>query len=122
MYKGANQNAQDAARRVKLSDLERGAPSLTDEDRRGALVAKWKQLNALVCAGNLRPQKRKEIGKEMCAIQEAISAIRPKKKCPGAADYFVDVVRESVTGAQFKIWLAEASRRHDEASAKCEAA
>lgn len=111
MYKGANQNAQDAARRLRVSDLERGGVELSLEEQRASLVAKWKSLHDSIASGAIGDKQRKRIGKEMHEIQAQISAIRPKKKAPGVENHFIAVVRESVPPAQFRIWMHEAAQR-----------
>lgn len=111
MYKGASSNAQKAATFLHTADLERGEVSLSPEEVRASLVAKWKQLHSLITGGGISNAQRKKIGHEMVALQNQISAIRPKSKCPGVENFFIDVVRESVTPAQFGIWMREAVKR-----------
>lgn len=111
MYKGANENAQKAATKVRLSDLERGDIALTDEQRRDSLKARLEALQLVRLNMNKASPRFKETGREIAELCAAISAIRPKKRCPGVEQHFINVVRESVTKAQFNAWMGIAAKR-----------
>jgi len=85
--------------------------NLTDEQLRENLVLKLKMAKEHI---KLLPKKsdlRKRLGQEIQDIQNEIRAIRPKRKAPGAASYFVDVAREVLSEWQFGLIMAKAAER-----------
>lgn len=101
MYKIASQNRQRAIERIQLKDAAPVVEIQTKEEQRRNLVRAMKAVEArlLVEKNKLR---RKELGQEKLALQDQISAIRPKATAKGAPYYFVEAAREYLTRAQFK--------------------
>ena len=121
MYKGASDKAQDGARRLKLGELAHGEQELTDEQRRDSLKARVRAIETELAILPKKSAYRRQLCLEKNETIEQMRAIRPKKSARGVAPYFIDVIRESVTKAQFNIYMAtavarmEAERAIDEA-------
>ena len=117
MYKVASANAQNAARRLRLSDLcERGyEPS--DEERRENLKMRAAQVEREILALPAGHPKRAELGQEKFRIQEEMRAIRPKWKMRDLGDYMLKHIKSQVTKHQWAMWLKESEQLQAEAAA-----
>ena len=112
MYKTSSDNAQRMARQLWMRDLVGDTPvEPTAHQKRENLVAQWKALQKEL-ESVPKGQSRKEIGHKLCALQQQISAIRPKMKAPSLLHhYFMEVCQEALPSAQFKRLISEASDR-----------
>lgn len=115
MYKIASELAQRRSRQLWLDDLQTdGFQQLTLEEQRETLQHRWKSVNAQIILLDKKDPKRVELGKICQEIQEKIRAIRPKIKAKAGQDIpsrFIEVARERMTKAMFRIWWEEATRR-----------
>jgi uncharacterized protein YxjI len=84
---------------------------LTDAQRRDSLVARWKYLKGRLPQLPKNCDLRKKIGKEMVAIQNQITELRPRHKVRGLQEYIVDVLKERYTKYQWEQIIEEAERR-----------
>jgi hypothetical protein len=117
MYKVASDKAQSGARRLKLADLQNGDLVLTDEERRDSIKARMLRIGEKLENPKLPSAARKVLGQEKFQLQEMLRAIRPAKRCPGVEQHFMDVVRESVTKAQWNAWMQDAVQRKERGDA-----
>jgi hypothetical protein len=113
MYKVASDKAQSGARRLKLTDLQNGDLVLTDEERRDSIKARMLRIDEKLKDPRMPKAARVILGKEKFELQNMLRSIRPAKKCPGVQQHFMDVVRASVTKAQWNAWMAEAVQRKE---------
>ena len=100
MYKIASKNAQTAKDRGRLADWVTGQQRLTDEERRQSLVDHAKWLKAQCAAATDKALKR-ELGQQIHLVETEINGIRPKRKNPGIAHYFIEAVKESVSKFEY---------------------
>lgn len=100
MYKVASDKSVRAAHRGRSSDWENGELKLTDEEKRASLVSHLQYLEKELSQTTNR-QARKELGLRKFETQNAITAIRPKKKCPDVQQCFIDAAREMLSRAKF---------------------
>lgn len=110
MYKIASDNAQRAVSRQTLSELAHGEQDLSPEDERGNLVAQLKALQAKNAA-ETRPWRKKALGKEIFELTERIRKIRPKAKCKGVDQFFIDAARDVLAKGQFDAVMKVAVNR-----------
>jgi hypothetical protein len=103
-------------RELWLADI-RGPSTLPPEERRANLVRAKKSLEADL-ERRRGTRHARELGQRIHLLDQHIRALNVKKRGPhGTAEHFVDVVRERVTAAQFRIYLSEASERARRAEA-----
>ena len=91
--------------------------TLTDEQMRENLVEKWKALHDKIIVLPKKSKERKALGKELMDLQNQISAIRPKRKCPEFRGHVMDVIREELSAYQFRRIIDIATKRADAAKA-----
>jgi len=115
MYKGANDNAQNAARRLKLADLCTRSFEPTDEERRDSMRRRLTQIEAQLTAMHPKDKRRAELGQEKFQLQEQIRAIRPRWKYPDLSDCLLKVIKSEVTKHQWAMWLRMAEEWQKEA-------
>ena len=84
---------------------------LTDEQRRDNLVQKVKSLVLQASKLPKNSLERKLIGKQIGEINLEINIIRPKKKCIGVENHFIDVARENLSKFEFDRWMGIAASR-----------
>ena len=106
---------QARATRVTPSRLPSFDVNPDDDELRQNLVKKVKALNEAIVQEPKGSPMRKAMGQEICELGKQISALRPKFKPPREFNEFLlDVIKESVTVAQWNIWVDKAKQRLDE--------
>ena len=112
MYKGVSGNAQRGRDKITLGDIAAaGLPEVqTDEQKRSNLVRVLKSIDQqLSSCADLR--ERRKLGARKHALQQEINAIRPKRRCKAANDFFIDAARDLLPKATFQLILHEAAQR-----------
>ena len=110
MYKVAQQRHQTAKDRGRPVDWVNGTEIQSDEDRRRNLVRVVQSIDRQL-EGVLDKKKRKELGRRKNELTQEISAIRPKRKAPNAAQHFIDAAREVLPRATFQLVMSRAAER-----------
>ena len=88
---------------------------LTDEQIRENLVLQLKKIASDILTMPKKSKLRKELGIKKSEIEHQINAIRPKKRKADVAEYFIDVIREELTAAHYRILMARAVKRMKDA-------
>lgn len=100
-----------------LNDGENPVDVLSSEEQRESLVKKYQKLLEVRNASTDKDE-RKRLALEIQELMKEFTAIRKKRKSENAKDIrniFMDVCRERLTKAMFKILMDEANNRQREA-------
>jgi hypothetical protein len=115
MYKIASENAQRGRERIAdWTVLAHGNETQTDEDKRRNLVRCVQRLleEHKTCTNRA---ERGALGQKIQELQNAINAMRPKRKMPGVEQYFIDAAREMLPKAMFNLVMNRAVSKMKEA-------
>lgn len=111
-----NHATKASARGINLLGWEL-PEGLSPEEQRACMARRVTQINHLFRDNKgMHKDIRARLVSEQQGLVEQMRAIRPKTRCPGASQFFVDVARERLTKAEFDIWMGEAANRWRAAS------
>lgn len=91
--------------------------SLTPEQEREALVARFKQVKATLEQMDKKHPARKKLGALQHQLGQQINALRPSDKCPGMSALLVEVSRNKLNRVQFRKLWRETEQRHRDGNA-----
>ena len=120
MYKKTSKSEQYRAGKIPLSVTLQEEEILTPQQMRQCIADRILQLQGeidLLPKNAQNSERRKELGKEKCALQEKISKMRKEGRLeptPGKdmASFFVDVSKEMLPTNQFKTMWEIARNRY----------
>ena len=105
MYKQANKNQQKISRLSLAEIMGSDFEELPKHQQRENLVLKFQQMSKI-------PKKSQEDGQIIWSVQQAISAIRPRKKGFGDVQrHFIDLCKEELHKLTFNRLMTEAINR-----------
>ena len=117
MYKAGVDRRQTALHRGQLRDwIGAGAVHKNDEERRADIIRAMKAVEAelLACTDK---STRKALGLKKLELQQAASAIRPKRKREGMADFICQACKELLPKGTWDAIQLRAARLKKEAEA-----
>lgn len=102
MYKIASANRQRAVDRRGVVQLQGGEQELTDDQKRdSAKSALWRIEQQILSEPD--KQARRVLGKRKLKLQDLLSSLKPEKRPPGFAWFFVTAAREHLRKADFNM-------------------
>lgn len=105
-YKIASKLNQERIYRSISKWLPENFGSLTLEQQRDSLKVIWHQIEEEL--GVERDWwRRKALARKKMEVQDAMRAIRPKRRCPGSANFFIEAARQTLTPSLFNIVMTK---------------
>lgn len=116
MYKSTSKNMQNRASALNIKTLQSGGLVITPQDEYEALKRKCAVLQERLANLPKKSEERKKLCSEYTKARDRIRELKEvglveSKHRKGVERFFIDVVKERITPALFKIYWREAVER-----------